>query len=122
MRVGFDKLDTLIHKNDALPTEPVTRPYRPGNPESTEVEVALYQYDESVVSRTPDGELPVIKGDFTSKPQQVSEIGSVRIDKLTGENRSIDVTFKMDSNRVLNVVVKRQSDGVEFPLSITRTR
>lgn len=122
VRVRLSQLDTLIRKNDALPAT-MTLPYRPLHPESTEVEVALYQYDDTVVERTPDGELPAIQDDdFTSKPQRVFEVGSVRIDELTGENRAIDVTFTMDSNRVLSAVVRRQNDGVEFPLTIDRKR
>lgn len=123
VRIGLTQLDTLICKNDPLPSPPVTRSYRPARPESEEVTVALYQYDDMVARRAPEGELPTIQDtDFEALPPRVFEIGRVRVGDLRGETRAIDVTFRMDRNRILQVVVRRQSDGSEFPLSIERTR
>lgn len=119
VRYGLDLLDTLIFKNDPLPTSSVTRTYIPRHPDSEEVVVPLYQYDNSLIRGVTVGE-PIVIHDSDIDERRAFEIGRVRVDALRGPNRAIDVTFGMDRNRILSIVVRRQSDGIEFPLRIER--
>jgi molecular chaperone DnaK len=121
--VGLTRLDTLIRKNDTLPTPPVTRTYQPMREDAAQVVIRVRQYDETVAARGDGDDMPdVHDDDFTSSPQRVFELGTVAVEVLPGPQREIDVTFTMNRNRALEVVVRRQSDGVEFPLSIQRPR
>lgn len=122
VRWGLDKLDTLIPKNEPLPSSSAPQSYGPARADSDEVVVPLYQYDDSLVSRAgkDGGPITLTGPDFDER--RAYEIGQVHVTGLTGSNRAIDVTFTMDENRILSVVVRRQSDGREFASKIERTR
>ena len=118
VRIGFGQLEVLIPKNRELPVETEPRTYRPATDRATNVVVPLYQFSEELVTRSGSGPISVNADDI--ERGRAYEIGRVQVDGLSGANRFIDVKFTMDRNRILHVTVKRQSDGHEFVVDISR--
>jgi len=118
VRIGFGQLEILIPKNRELPVETEPRTYRPATDKATNIDVPLYQFSEELVTRSGSAPVTVTPDDI--ERGRAYEIGRVQVDGLSGANRFIDVKFTMDRNRILHVTVKRQSDGHEFVVDISR--